>query len=162
MSVRLNPYIGLRDQARDALDYYHGVFGGELTVSTFGEAGMAQDPADADKVMHGQLEGENGLLLMASDTPTGMEGPDVSNISVSLSGDDEEALTRYWNGLADGARTDIEPPHEGPVGRHVRHGDRPLRGHLAREHQRRGGLIASAGALAGTGRRGTQHRTRAA
>ncbi len=47
---------------------------------------MAQDPADADKVMHGQLEGENGLLLMASDTPTGMEGPDVSNISVSLSG----------------------------------------------------------------------------
>ncbi|MCC8907205.1 VOC family protein [Curtobacterium sp. GD1] len=116
MTVRLNPYIGLRDQARDALDFYHGVFGGELTVNTFGEAGMAQDPADADKVMHGQLEGENGLLLMASDAPTGMEGPDVSNISVSLSGDDEDALTRYWNGLADGAKTIIEPLTNAPWG----------------------------------------------
>ena len=116
MAVRLNPYINLRDQAREGLEFYHAVFRGELTLSTFGEAGMAQDPADADKVMHGQLEGENGLLLMASDAPTGMEGPEVSNISVSLSGDDEEALTRYWNGLAEGATTIIEPLTKAPWG----------------------------------------------
>lgn len=116
MTVRLNPYIGFRDQARDALGFYHGVFRGDLTIGTFGEAGMAQDPADADKVMHGQLEGENGLLLMASDAPAGMEGPEVSNISVSLSGDDEEALSRYWNGLADGAKAIIEPLTRAPWG----------------------------------------------
>ena len=115
MTVRLNPYIGFRDRARDALAFYQSVFGGTATVSTFGEAGMAQDPADADKVMHGQLEGENGLLLMVSDAPTGMAGPDVSNISLSLSGDDEETLTRHWSGLAEGA-TVIEPLTTAPWG----------------------------------------------
>lgn len=115
MSVRLNPYLGFRDRARDALELYHSVFGGDLTVGTFGEAGMADDPADADKVMHGQLEGENGLLLMASDAPSSMPTPSESSISVSLSGDDEEALTRYWNGLAEGA-TIIEPLTRAPWG----------------------------------------------
>ncbi|WP_439691349.1 VOC family protein [Curtobacterium sp. SP.BCo] len=116
MTIRMNPYINLRDRAREALGFYQSVFGGEFSLSTFGEAGMTQDPAEADKVMHGQLEGENGLLLMVSDAPAGMEGPDVSNISVSLSGDDEAALTRYWNGLADGARTVIEPLTKAPWG----------------------------------------------
>lgn len=115
MTVRLNPYIGFRTEARDALGFYHSVFGGDLTVSTFGEAGMNQNPADTDKVMHGQLEGENGLLLMASDAPTGMPTSDTSNISVSLSGDDEEPLTRYWNALAEGA-TIIEPLTKAPWG----------------------------------------------
>ncbi|WIB79029.1 VOC family protein [Curtobacterium sp. MCPF17_002] len=115
MSVRLNPYIGFRDRAREALGFYQSVFHGEVTLSTFGEAGMAQDPVDAEKVMHGQLEGENGLLLMVSDAPTGMESPEVSNISISLSGDDEDALTRYWNGLAEGASI-IEPLTKAPWG----------------------------------------------
>lgn len=115
MTVRLNPYIGFRDRAREALGFYQSVFRGDVTLSTFGESGMAHDPGDAEKVMHGQLEGENGLLLMVSDSPTGMEAPEVSNISVSLSGDDEAALTRYWNGLAEGASI-IEPLTTAPWG----------------------------------------------
>lgn len=115
MPVRLNPYLGFRSGAREALGFYHSVFGGELTVGTFGEAGMAQDPADVDKVMHGQLEGENGLLLMASDSPSSMPADEGSSISLSLSGDDEAALTRYWDGLADGARI-IEPLTKAPWG----------------------------------------------
>ncbi|MBT2503854.1 VOC family protein [Curtobacterium sp. ISL-83] len=115
MTVNLNPYLGFRDQAREALDFYHSVFGGELKVGTFGEMMPTADPADADKVMHGQIEGEHGVVLMASDAPTGMEGPTVSNISVSLSGDDEAFLTRCWNGLAEGANV-IEPLTKAPWG----------------------------------------------
>ncbi|WP_420367521.1 VOC family protein [Curtobacterium sp. L1-20] len=115
MTVRLNPYIGFRDQARQALAFYATVFRGEVTLSTFGDAGLAQDPADADKVMHGQVIGEDGLLLMLSDAPTGMDAPTVSNISVSLSGDDAEALTRYWDGLSEGASI-VEPLTPAPWG----------------------------------------------
>lgn len=115
MTVRLNPYIGFRTQAREALGFYQSVFGGQVAVTTFGEGGMAQDPADADKVMHGQLEAENDLVLMVSDAPTGMAAPEVSNISISLSGDESEALTRYWNGLAEGASI-IEPLTTAPWG----------------------------------------------
>ena len=46
MSTRLNPYLGFRDTARQAMEFYHSVFGGELTVNTFGDLQMNEDPAD--------------------------------------------------------------------------------------------------------------------
>jgi PhnB protein len=101
MASRLNPYIQFKDNARQALDFYKEVFGGELAVNTFGEFGQ-QDSPDADKVMHGQLETANGFTLMASDTPPGMERNPGNNISVSLSGDDADDLRRYWDRLSDG------------------------------------------------------------
>ena len=103
MTSRLNPYINFADTARQALEFYRGVFGGELTLSTFGEAGMGNGP-DADKIMHGQLETPAGYTLMASDAPAGMEHSAGSALSISLSGDDADALRGYFAGLADGGR----------------------------------------------------------
>ncbi|TDE90024.1 VOC family protein [Occultella glacieicola] len=101
--ARLNPYLNFTDNARAALEFYHSVFGGELSMNTFAEFGQAEDPADAEKIMHGQLEGDGGLLLMASDTPAGMpvSGTD-GNISVSLSGgpEDDATLRRHWDALS--------------------------------------------------------------
>ena len=115
MTARLNPYIGFRTTARQALTFYQGVFGGELQIMTFGDSGAAQDPAQAQLVMHGQLETANGFTLMASDTPQTMDLADASNITVSLSGGEEDLLTGYWNGLSEGA-TIIEPLVKAPWG----------------------------------------------
>jgi PhnB protein len=101
MSSRLNPYVSFTDNARQAMEYYQSVFGGELTVSTFAEYGQADSP-DADKLMHAQLETPSGYTLMASDTPTGMEHNPGSAISMSLSGDDRDELLGYWDKLSDG------------------------------------------------------------
>jgi PhnB protein len=101
MSSRLNPYISFGDTARPAMEFYREVFGGELAVDTFGESGMAEG-ADADKVMHAQLETPAGYTLMASDTPPGMPRSEGSSISVSLSGDDADELRGYWTKLSDG------------------------------------------------------------
>ena len=101
MPSRLNPYISFSDTARQALEFYREVFGGELTLSTFGEAGAADGP-DAGKVMHGQLETPAGYTLMVSDTPTGMERATGSSIAVCLSGDDVDELRGYFTGLAEG------------------------------------------------------------
>ena len=100
MATRLNPYISFRDNAREAMEFYKSVFGGELTVSTFGEFGASEDPAEKDKVMHAQLESPGGLVLMGADTPNSMEHTVGTNISVSLSGDDEAELTGYWEKLS--------------------------------------------------------------
>ena len=51
MNVRLNPYLGFRDNAREAMTFYESVFGGELTISTFGDFHASEDPAEQDKVM---------------------------------------------------------------------------------------------------------------
>jgi PhnB protein len=100
VASRLNPYIGFDDTARQALEFYKEVFGGTLTLSTFGEFG-APDSADADKIMHGQLETEAGYTLMAADTPSGMERNVGDNITVSLSGDDADALRGYFSKLSE-------------------------------------------------------------
>ncbi|MFI7601615.1 VOC family protein [Actinoplanes sp. NPDC049681] len=107
MSVRLNPYISFPDgNARAAMEFYHSVFGGELRINTFGEFGMP-DPAFADKIMHALLETPDGLALMASDTPPGMEIVSGSNMSVSLSGDDGDTLRGYWEKLSAGGTVSV-------------------------------------------------------
>lgn len=115
MTARLNPYIGFRTEAREALTFYHGVFGGELQLMTFGDNHASQDPAEAELIMHGQINVPNGMTIMASDTPKTMALEGASNITVSLSGDEEALLTGYWNGLSEGA-TIIEPLVKAPWG----------------------------------------------
>lgn len=100
MSVVLNPYLNFRDTARSALEFYQSVFGGELMLNTFAEFQASEDPAEQDKIMHGQLDAPNGLTLMASDTPNSMELGVGGNFMVSLSGDDEATLRGYWEKLS--------------------------------------------------------------
>jgi PhnB protein len=100
VTSRLNPYLHFPDSARQALEFYREVFGGELALSTYGEGSGAEGP-DADKIMHGQLETPAGYTLMASDAPEGMPHSAGSTISISLSGDDPE-LRGYFERLAAG------------------------------------------------------------
>jgi PhnB protein len=101
MPTRLNPYIAFDGNAREAMEFYRGVFGGTLRINTFGEYGT-DDPAVADKTMHAMLEADGGLTLMASDAPPGMQMTRGDNITISLSGDDADELRGYWNALSDG------------------------------------------------------------
>jgi PhnB protein len=100
MTVRLNPYLGFRDTARQAMQFYQSVFGGSLDVSTFADFNASEDPAEQDKVMHSMLETDDGLVLMAADTPNGMDLIPGTDHSVSLSGDDESRLRGYWDKLS--------------------------------------------------------------
>jgi PhnB protein len=99
----LNPYISFRNNAaRQAMEFYKDVFGGTLTMNTFGEYGDPNAPG-ADGIMHGQLETDKGFTLMGADTPPGMEAKNAGdNITISLSGDDEQELRGYWDKLSQG------------------------------------------------------------
>lgn len=99
MATRLNPYISFKDDARQAFEFYRSVFGGELSLSTFGEGMGDPNAPGADKIMHAMLETDQGYTLMGADTPPGMEHDAGSSISVSLSGDDD-ALRDYWQKLS--------------------------------------------------------------
>jgi PhnB protein len=115
VTVLLNPYLNFRGQARAAIEFYQSVFGGELTISTFGDFQMSHDPAGADLVMHSQLTADNGFVLMVSDTPSDMDLTPGTNFGVSLSGDDEELLRGYWNKLVDGGTASV-PLEKAPWG----------------------------------------------
>jgi len=90
MASRLNPYLNFNGNARQALEFYTGVFGGNLTLSTFADFGAAAaGSADADR-------------LMAADVTSEMPYEPPAGFSVSLSGDDGDALHEYWAKLSVG------------------------------------------------------------
>jgi PhnB protein len=118
MPVQLDPYLTFGDgKAREALEFYHSVFGGSLDVSTFGEQPdmPGNEPSLHDKIMHGQLTGDHGIHLMGADTAPGMGEPTASSTQVSLSGDDEATLRGYWEALADGGSVTM-PLEKAPWG----------------------------------------------
>ncbi|HEY2766065.1 MAG TPA: VOC family protein [Pseudonocardiaceae bacterium] len=106
MASRLNPYISFASNARQAMEFYQGVFGGTLTLSTFGEFGAPNSP-ESEKIMHGMLETDGGFTLMGADTPAGMEHNPGTNIAVSLSGDDADELRGYWEKLSAGGTVSV-------------------------------------------------------
>ena len=117
--MNLNPYISFRDQAREALEFYQSVFGGELALDTFAQFDMGQDPSENDLIMHGQLETPAGFVLMAADTPSTMPYTPAAGVAISVSGDDEAALQAYWDALAAGGTVGMPfetPPWGGRLG----------------------------------------------
>ena len=115
MSSRLNPYISFQGNARQAMEFYKSVFGGKLSIMTFKEVGMAQNPAEGDKVMHSMLEADNGLTFMGSDTPGHMTYEPGARVSMALSGDNETELRGYFAKLAAGG-TIGQPLEKAPWG----------------------------------------------
>jgi PhnB protein len=106
MASVLNPYISFDGNAREAMESYRDIFGGDLTISTFGEFGQADSPI-ADKVMHGQLSAPNGMVLMGADNPPDTKHEPGNNIAISLSGTDADELRGYWSKLADGGQVAV-------------------------------------------------------
>lgn len=119
MPVLLNPYFSFRDTAEEAMTFYRSVFGGELSITRFSEYGAGDGRGEEDKVMHSMLTTGSGLVLMASDTPAGMDLTVGDNVSVSVSGDDETVLRGWWEALGEGGTVTMpleEPPWGGLFG----------------------------------------------
>jgi len=102
MQSKLNPYINFKDNTREAMEFYRTVFGGKLNISTFKEFHASQDPGEDNLIMHSVLEADNGITIMASDTPDRMEFRPGTNMSISLSGDNEAELKAYFEKLSAG------------------------------------------------------------
>ena len=107
LTTRLNPYLSFKDEAREAMEFYHSVFGGELTLSTFAELQASEDPDEQDKIMHGMLETPEGMVLMGADTPNSMEYVPNAGTAMSLSGDDDARLRDYWERLSAGGEVTL-------------------------------------------------------
>ncbi len=104
MSVTTTTHLNFRGDARTALEFYRSVFGGDLAVITYRDAGNVQRESEADQVMWGQVHAGNGFHVMAYDVPSSM-GYDQGENSyfVSVRGETIEEITGYWEALRAGA-----------------------------------------------------------
>lgn len=104
MSVQTTTHLNFQGQARAALAFYQDVVQGQSTMFSYADMGHVQDPADADRIVWGQVTADNGFRVMAYDVPTGMTwDAGEKAFFVSLRCDTVEEAQTLWQRLADGA-----------------------------------------------------------
>lgn len=101
MTLSLSPYLNFPlGVTREAMTFYHSVFGGQLDIMTFGDYQMEGLPADG--VMHAQLAAD-GFTFMASDAMPGSENQwGGTRVYLTFYGDDLEKLSGWFDKLAEG------------------------------------------------------------
>lgn len=112
MTITTTTHLNFRGQAREALELYASIFGGDVIAVTYGDAHVDADAAVPEQLMWGGFEAPNGLRLMAFDVPPGRpfsRGEDA--VFVAVRGDDPGEITRCFDVLAEGAsiRTPLGP-----------------------------------------------------
>ncbi|WP_374772760.1 VOC family protein [Streptomyces sp. NBC_01310] len=118
MSVNSVTHLNFRGDARAALTFYQSVFGGEMVVVTYKDAGNVQEPSEADQVMWGQVAADSGFRVMAYDVPSRLPWNQGENaFFVSLRGETAEEITAYWQKLSEGATVvqALEPAQWAPL-----------------------------------------------
>jgi PhnB protein len=108
-SVSLNPYLNFNGNARQAMEFYKSVLGGELNMQSFADFGAPASPDTKDQIMHAHLHSD-ALDLMASDGGDQHQVTFGDNVHLSLMGTDDAKLTDYFNRLSAGGK--IEMPLE--------------------------------------------------
>jgi PhnB protein len=99
--VYLNPYINFQGRAREAMEFYHQVLGGNLDLLAFDEQGTPKAAGPGDTIMHSHLEAD-GAVIMATDGSPDYPAATGDNIALALGGTDKERLTTAFNRLAKG------------------------------------------------------------
>lgn len=103
MAIKSVAHLNFRGDARNALTFYGKVFGAEPTLITYADAHAVTDPAEGGQIIWGQVASEDGFAVMAYDVPSAKAwNPGEIPFFISVRGNDPEALTRYWEKLAEG------------------------------------------------------------
>lgn len=122
MALQTVTHLNFHGEAREALGFYRSVFGGEVTVVTYGDLGMPADLPDAGRVVFGEVVAEDGFRVMAYDVPGGEVpvGPapttrrehgttiTTDRFFLSVRGASVDEVGGVWDRLSDGA-TVVEP-----------------------------------------------------
>jgi PhnB protein len=113
----LSPYINFAGRAREAMEFYHHVLGGNLDLQTSSEQGVPKPAAPGDSIMHSRLEAD-GALIMGVDGHPDYPAKVGDNMAIALGGTDKGRLTKIFNDLAEGGRIKM-PLAEQSGGAHV-------------------------------------------
>jgi PhnB protein len=110
MTVTTTAHANFRGQAREALTFYHSVFGGDLALATYADIHSVETPGQADHIAFGRVKAPNGFDIMAYDVqPSKAYNPGENAFYITLQGDDTGEIKAQWDGLADGATTILIP-----------------------------------------------------
>ncbi|KQU36554.1 MULTISPECIES: glyoxalase/bleomycin resistance/extradiol dioxygenase family protein [unclassified Rhodococcus (in: high G+C Gram-positive bacteria)] len=114
MTVITALHINLRGNAREALEFYQSVFGGELVAFPYGDTESGQGPTQSEQIAWGEVSTPGGFRVMAYDIQDSLPYNAGENAFYSaLRSHDADEITAAFEGLSPGA-TVLVPL--GPVG----------------------------------------------
>lgn len=103
MNQHVAPYINFQGRAREGMEFYHGIFGGELELYAPGENGQPRPAEPGERIMHARLTAE-GVLIIGSDGHPSYPATVGDNWGIVLRGSDREALGKAFDALAEGGQ----------------------------------------------------------
>lgn len=107
-SIGVVPYLFFKGNAKEAMEFYKSVFGGELHVQTMGESPqeMQMPGSKPTDVMHARLSGP--VELMASDSQQASDKALKIELSVNGGSADEAKMREMFTKLAEGGKVKME------------------------------------------------------
>jgi PhnB protein len=111
----VNPYLYFDGNARQALEHYRSVFGGDFPVvlrfRDMGGGPPGTPEADLDRIAHMALPlGKDGMLMASDTLPSmGMRLNVGNNFYIALSPETAEETDRLFAGLSAGGSVEMAP-----------------------------------------------------
>lgn len=99
-TVNLTPYLYFDGNCTKAMNFYQGIFGGNIEIMTFGEVDNDCPSAMKDSVMHASLMGGE-VEFFGCDNPV-PRPLGTGKICLTLHGSDEEKLRQFFDALSIG------------------------------------------------------------
>jgi PhnB protein len=114
MKQQVAPYINFQGRAREAMELYQSVLGGNLELYAADDHGSPRPAAPGDRIQHARLSGD-GFLVLGSDGHPNYPATMGDNIAVALVGTDRAAMHAAFEKLSEGGQVKM-PLTEGPWG----------------------------------------------
>ncbi len=110
MTLVTTPHVNFRGQAREALEFYRSVFGGDIQLATYADIHAVEQPEQADEIAFGRLNAPSGFAIMAYDVqPSKGYDPGENPFYITLQGTDGNEVQPLWDRLAESAAAILTP-----------------------------------------------------
>ena len=106
--AKLNPYLNFNGRCTEAMNFYKGIFGGDLQLMLAGDS-PAKDqmpPELHDQVMHSHLKSST-IEIMGSDMAP-VQPVEGNTVYLALICESEDELNEFYNKLSGGGK--VEQP----------------------------------------------------
>jgi PhnB protein len=102
--IQLSTYINFQGKAREAMELYQKLLGGDLVLYTTDEQGASKPAGPGDTITYSRLDSESARIVGVDGNPN-YPASAGDNMALSVSGSDRERLGRIFDGLAEGGKT---------------------------------------------------------
>lgn len=111
MSLTSTLHINFRGTAKEALEFYHSIFGGDIVLAPYGDVQAGQSAEQSEQIAWGQVQAPNGFHIMAYDIQDSLPYAAGQNpFYVSLRSTETEEIRQFGEALAQSEGVTIHVP----------------------------------------------------